>query len=535
MSQAAQHRRARHKEELVFLGREIGEQKNYSRGPLRPSHEEIRRRSTRAMPLQSNHYRPPRRAGSHRRGAPSRQLDGGNRARPRASLRWGGISGPPQPVQPGPARAADCSPCATPPARHHTAARSLTARTGYSRRTSVTERARATQTARTASGHRRSPEAVYLQHLRPGSLGGCRRDPLALVHACSRRPYASSSRRRAHRRRYGRFAKSWEAALRAVGAVIEASQRVSDGSRQCVLSCPARHHYLDGPWILHLQQPRRRRCLAARRGRAQQSRSSALTSIGNGTWDAFYSVPTCHVSTHQYPHYWAQALTRGGSLPARLHTEDFAANGSGGEVTRRPQGHRPASELPPDFALVSLGFDAFWNGPLANMRLSVTGYAALIRAAVERAGQTRRCVGGRLQPRCPWSGRRLPAAARRRAAVDRTVARAAFRGRRHAIARCHLRAPRIDRLAGLAQSITTSPICEVSWLFARMTVATARGLCCAASGAPSRTRLRWGWPSLRPLNGENVPPHQDRNVLQRPTVRTPPIRPFVQSDEVLIP
>jgi hypothetical protein len=68
-----------------------------------------------------------------------------------------------------------------------------------------------------------------------------------------------------------------------------------------------------------------------------------------------------------------------------------------------------------------------------------------------------------------------------------------------------------------------------------MTVATARGLCCAASGAPSRTRLRWGWPSLRPLNGENVPPHQDRNVLQRPTVRTPPIRPFVQSDEVLIP
>src|SRR5262249_17342455 len=48
----------------------------------------------------------------------------------------------------------------------------------------------------------------------------------------------------------------------------------------------------------------------------------------------------------------------------------------------------------PDFILVSLGFDAFWDDPLANLRLSIAGaYVPLIRSACELA---RDLCGGRL-------------------------------------------------------------------------------------------------------------------------------------------
>ena len=36
----------------------------------------------------------------------------------------------------------------------------------------------------------------------------------------------------------------------------------------------------------------------------------------------------------------------------------------------------------PDFILLSLGFDAFWEDPLANLRLSIAGaYTPLVRSA----------------------------------------------------------------------------------------------------------------------------------------------------------
>jgi acetoin utilization deacetylase AcuC-like enzyme len=109
---------------------------------------------------------------------------------------------------------------------------------------------------------------------------------------------------------------------------------------------------------------------------------------GNGTQDAFSArSDVLYVSTHQYPLYpgtghWREAgvgTTVNISLPP----------GSGDEVIEAviPQLIEPAvRRYRPDFILVSLGFDAFWDDPLANLRYSIGGaYTPLMRSARDLA------------------------------------------------------------------------------------------------------------------------------------------------------
>lgn len=120
---------------------------------------------------------------------------------------------------------------------------------------------------------------------------------------------------------------------------------------------------------------------------------------GNGTQDCFYDrADILYFSVHQYPFYpgTGSLQERGGDAGLGLTVNVPLPAGCGDDTYARvadevmvPLGERYA----PDLVLVSLGLDAFWNDPLAGMRLSVGGYSALIRQLVELAD---RVCGGRI-------------------------------------------------------------------------------------------------------------------------------------------
>ncbi len=112
---------------------------------------------------------------------------------------------------------------------------------------------------------------------------------------------------------------------------------------------------------------------------------------GNGTQDAFYSSPqVLFFSTHQYPHYpgtghWretgsgaGQGYTANVPLPAGVGDAGFAL------VYDRLL--TPLAEhFRPQLILVSAGYDAHWDDPLAGLRLSLGGYWRLAQTVVDLA------------------------------------------------------------------------------------------------------------------------------------------------------
>jgi acetoin utilization deacetylase AcuC-like enzyme len=105
---------------------------------------------------------------------------------------------------------------------------------------------------------------------------------------------------------------------------------------------------------------------------------------GNGTQAAFYRDPSVlFISSHQYPYYpGTGASTEAGEgeglgttlnlpLPAGSTDADYASC-YGDTVIPALESFRPA------VILVSAGFDAHERDPLAGMRLTTSGYSALV-------------------------------------------------------------------------------------------------------------------------------------------------------------
>lgn len=118
---------------------------------------------------------------------------------------------------------------------------------------------------------------------------------------------------------------------------------------------------------------------------------------GNGTQEVFYDDPgVMFISTHQSPLYpgtgavfetgkgLGESYTLNIPLPPGVGDEEYVRVY---ETIVLPAARRFAPQL----MLVSAGFDAHWADPLANLRLSLRGYAALTRMLIDLANEL--CVG----------------------------------------------------------------------------------------------------------------------------------------------
>lgn len=120
---------------------------------------------------------------------------------------------------------------------------------------------------------------------------------------------------------------------------------------------------------------------------------------GNGTQDIFYDDPSVYyVSTHQSPLYPGTGDVReigeGDGEGFTLNIPLAPGTGDAGYMQVFGEIIIPAAErFEPQLILVSAGFDAHWADPLANLRLTLSGYDRLARMLRQLA---ERVCGGRI-------------------------------------------------------------------------------------------------------------------------------------------
>jgi acetoin utilization deacetylase AcuC-like enzyme len=120
---------------------------------------------------------------------------------------------------------------------------------------------------------------------------------------------------------------------------------------------------------------------------------------GNGTQEMFYESPeVLYASTHQYPHYpgtgslleigagRGEGFTVNAPMPAEFGDDEYLRFFDDFIL---PIGRR----FRPEFVLVSCGFDCHWRDPLAQMRVTEDGFAAMTRRVKRLAAE---CCEGRM-------------------------------------------------------------------------------------------------------------------------------------------
>lgn len=144
--------------------------------------------------------------------------------------------------------------------------------------------------------------------------------------------------------------------------------------------------------------------IAARAAQAEHGLDRVLIADfdvhhGNGTQDAFYEDSSVlFFSTHQYPYYpgsghWRET-GRGAGTGATVNVPFPAGVGDRGYAAAFDEVLAPlARRFQPQLILVSAGYDAHWNDPLASMQLSIEGYAVLVNTLMRLAGEL---CGGRI-------------------------------------------------------------------------------------------------------------------------------------------
>jgi acetoin utilization deacetylase AcuC-like enzyme len=192
--------------------------------------------------------------------------------------------------------------------------------------------------------------------------------------------------------------RSFDAALMAAGGVVRAVEAVLTGevANGFALVRPPGHHATAtramGFCLFNNV------AVAARAALAEEEVERVFIADfdvhhGNGTQDAFADDPAVfYFSTHQYPYYpgtgpWNDA-GRGAGEGTVLNVPLPTQVGDAGYAQIFAELVWPLAErFHPDLILVSAGYDAHWNDPLAQMNLSLTGYAWLEQELVRMAGQ----------------------------------------------------------------------------------------------------------------------------------------------------
>lgn len=195
---------------------------------------------------------------------------------------------------------------------------------------------------------------------------------------------------------------SYEAARMAAGGLVEATRVVLDGEIQNAFALvrPPGHHALRhrgmGFCLFNNVAVAARYALSERR----LDRVAIVdfdVHHGNGTQEEFESDPAVlYISTHQYPYYpgtghWDETGQAAGTRHI-VNVPLAGAVGDNGFMRIMNEIVIPVTQrFRPQLILVSAGYDAHWDDPLASMRLSVTGYAGIARVLKELAEES--CQG----------------------------------------------------------------------------------------------------------------------------------------------
>jgi acetoin utilization deacetylase AcuC-like enzyme len=190
--------------------------------------------------------------------------------------------------------------------------------------------------------------------------------------------------------------RSYEAALLAAGAVVDAVDRVLAGELDrafCAVRPPGHHALPDRAMGFCLFN---NVAVAAAQALARGLERVAIIDFdvhhGNGTQDVFYADKrVLYVSTHAYPFYpGTGGLAEVGEGAGRGFTVNLPLPpGMGDEEYARayrefvtPVGRA----FDPQLVLVSAGFDPYEGCPIAPMRVTPRGFAEIAQACIDVAG-----------------------------------------------------------------------------------------------------------------------------------------------------
>lgn len=190
---------------------------------------------------------------------------------------------------------------------------------------------------------------------------------------------------------------TWDAARAAAGSSCELAERIMAGALDqaiAVVRPPGHHATRDQAMGFCLLNNVAAAAAAARAaGAARVAIVDWDVHHGNGTQDIFWDDPNVlYTSVHQFPYYPGTGAPTeiGGPMAvgATINVGLPAASGDADYAATFDHVFMPAiAAFKPDLVIISAGFDAYQADPLAGMRVSHAGFAALaqrLRFAADR-------------------------------------------------------------------------------------------------------------------------------------------------------